>query len=99
MAMGLASTGFPDPAAPEFWMRGLGGHFEDFVAAIRAGRKSRNPFETAGFVAETAVLGSIAVCHPGVRLEWDRDAMRFTNSDAATAMVRPEYRKGYSLVV
>jgi hypothetical protein len=39
------------------------------------------------------------VRHPGVRLEWDRDAMRFTNSDAATAMVRPEYRKGYALVV
>jgi predicted dehydrogenase len=84
---------------PEFWMSGLGGHFEDFVAAIRAGRESRNPFETAGLVAETAVLGSIAVRHPGVRLEWDRDAMRFTNSDAATAMVRPEYRKGYALVV
>jgi predicted dehydrogenase len=84
---------------PGFWMSGLGGHFEDFVAAIRTGRKSGNPFETAGLVAETAVLGSIAVRHPGVRLEWDRDAMRFTNSDAATAMVRPAYREGYALVV
>ena len=45
------------------------------------------------------MLGAIAVRHPGVRLEWDRDAMRFTNSDAATAMVRPEYREGYALVV
>jgi hypothetical protein len=31
------------------------------------------------------------------RRRWD--AMRFTNSEAATAMVRPEYRKGYALVV
>ena len=80
-------------------MSGLGSHFEGFVAAIRTGRKSGNPFETAGFVAETAVLGAIALRHPGVRLEWDRAAMRFTNSDAATAMVRPEYREGYALVV
>jgi predicted dehydrogenase len=84
---------------PEFWMSGLGSHFEDFVAAIRTGRKSNNPFETAGLVAETAVLGAIALRHPGVRLEWDRDRVRFTNSDAATAMVRPEYREGYALVV
>jgi hypothetical protein len=31
---------------------------------------------------------------------WERRAgVRFTNSDAATAMVRPEYREGYALVV
>lgn len=83
----------------EFWMTGIGSHFEDFVTAIRTGRKSGNPFETAGLVAECAALGAIAVRHPGVRLEWDRDAMRFTNSASATAMVRPEYREGYALAV
>ena len=83
----------------EFWMTGIGSHFEDFVTAIRTGRQSGNPFETAGLVAECAVLGAIAVRHPGVRLEWDANAMRFTNSDTANAMVTPEYRSGYALRV
>jgi hypothetical protein len=50
-------------------------------------------------VAENAALGAIAVRNPGVRLEWDCDALRFKNSDAANAMVTPEYRKGYALKV
>lgn len=86
-------------SASGFWATGIGTHFEDFVTAIRSGRKSGNPFETAGLVAECAVLGSIAVRHPGVRLEWDADKMRFTNCDAANAMVKPEYRSGYALRV
>jgi predicted dehydrogenase len=84
---------------PEFWMARLGSHFEDFVTAIRTGRKSGNSFESAGPVAECAVLGAIAVRHPGVTLEWDGEAMRFTNSAAANAMVTPEYRRGYALPV
>ncbi len=86
-------------ATSDFWQTGIGSHFEDFVTAIRIGRGSNNPFETAGLVAETAVLGAIAIRHPGVRLEWDRDAMRFTNSEAANAMLTPEYRRGYALRV
>ncbi|HRR34577.1 MAG TPA: Gfo/Idh/MocA family oxidoreductase, partial [Kiritimatiellia bacterium] len=36
---------------PNFWMTQIGSHFEDFVTAIKIGRKSNNPFETAGHVA------------------------------------------------
>jgi hypothetical protein len=69
------------------------------VTAIKIGRKSNNPFETAGYVAENAALGAIAVRHSGVKLEWDCEALRFKNCDAANAMVTPEYRKGYTLKV
>ncbi len=88
-----------EASKPGFWMANIGSHFEDFVTAIRIGRRSGNPFETAGLVAENAILGSIAIRHPGVRLEWDQEAMRFTNSRAANAMIVPEYRKGYRLKV
>ncbi|MDX9868377.1 MAG: Gfo/Idh/MocA family oxidoreductase [Kiritimatiellia bacterium] len=84
---------------PNFWMTRIGSHFEDFTTAIRIGRKSNNPFETAGYVAENAALGAIAVRHPNVRLEWDCEALRFKNCDSATAMVTPGYRKGYVLKV
>ena len=88
-----------EKSKPGFWMTNIGSHFEDFVTAIKIGRKSNNPFETAGYVAENAALGAIAVRHPGVRLEWDHEAMRFKNSDSANAMVTPGYRKGYALTV
>jgi hypothetical protein len=84
---------------PNFWMTQIGSHFEDFVTAIKIGRKSGNPFETAGYVAENAALGAVAVRFPGVRLERDCEAMRFTNCDAANALVAPPYRKGYTLNV
>ena len=84
---------------PNFWMAKLGSHFADFVNAIKNNCKSGNPFETAGFVAENAALGAIAIRNPGNTLKWDHSAMRFTNSDAANAMVTPEYRKGYALKV
>ena len=84
---------------PNFWMTQIGSHFEDFVTAIKIGRKSGNPFETAGHVAENAALGAIAVRFPGVKLEWDNKTMRFTNSEAANALVTPQYRKGYELKV
>jgi hypothetical protein len=84
---------------PNFWMTQIGSHFEDFVTAIKIGRKSNNPFETAGYVAENAALGAIAVRNPNIRLEWDCDALRFKNCEAANAMVTPAYRKGYELKV
>jgi hypothetical protein len=88
-----------EKAKPNFWMTQIGSHFEDFTTAIKIGRKSNNPFETAGHVAENAALGAIAVRHPNVRLEWDCEALRFTNCESANAMVAPEYRKGYTLKV
>lgn len=87
-----------DPSPPDFWMARLGSHFEDFVTSIRIGRKSGNPFETAGYVAENAVLGAIAIRNPGLRLEWDYETMRFRNSDAANALITPAYRQGYHLM-
>lgn len=84
---------------PNFWMTQIGSHFEDFTTAVKIGRKSGNPFETAGYVAENAALGAIAVRNPNIRLEWDCEALRFKNCEAANAMVEPHYRKGYSLKV
>jgi predicted dehydrogenase len=84
---------------PDFYIKQTGSHLEDFVTAIKIGRKAASQFETAGYVAENAALGAIAIRHPGVRLEWDSDAMRFRNCDAANALVTPEYRKGYVLKV
>jgi hypothetical protein len=44
------------------------------------------------------LLGNIAVRFAGQRLEWDAAKLRFTNSDAASGLVRTEYRKGWDLL-
>jgi predicted dehydrogenase len=77
----------------------IGDHARDFVNAIRTGRQAGSHFEFAGVLTEAALLGSIAIRNPGVRLEWDAAAMTITNSREANAMVRTEYRKGYELTV
>jgi len=78
---------------------GVGDHMRDFVNAIKAGRKAGSDFSVAGPVTEAALLGSIAIRNPGVKLEWDAQAMRITNSPEANALITPEYRKGYELKV
>lgn len=79
--------------------QGISDHFRDFVTAIKTGRQASSHFAYAGVVAESALLGSIAIRNPGVKLEWDAERMAIKNCRAANAMLKPEYRKGYRLVV
>jgi len=39
----------------------------------------------------------IAIQRSGKRLEWDADAMKFTNDALANTMVAPHFREGFSL--
>jgi predicted dehydrogenase len=84
-------------ALSDFKNLGVGDHFRDFLTAIRTGRQAGSHFAFAGVLTEAALLGSIAVRNPGVKLEWDAASMAITSSREANAMVRPEYRQGYEL--
>lgn len=88
-----------EKSSSDFWHDKIGSHFEDFVTAIKIGRKSNNPFETAGHVAENAVLGSIAMRFPGETLNWDNTTAQFTNHAAANALLTPNWRKGYAITI
>jgi hypothetical protein len=70
---------------------------DEWVNAIRHGTKSQGSFEQVAALAEAVTLASIALRTPYKRLLWDAQAMRFTNSDEATALVRREqYRDGWA---
>ena len=43
------------------------------------------------------LLGLIALRFPGETLRWDDRRMQFANHKAASALVHPPYRKGWSL--
>jgi hypothetical protein len=54
-------------------------------------------FEFPGLFCDIGLLGMIAVRRTGTRLEWNNDAMKFTNDTEANTLLTPEYREGWSL--
>lgn len=73
-------------------------HHGNFAAAIRGEvDAARTNFDYAGPMTETVLLGTVAMRLPGETLKWDAKAGKFTDSDAANAMIHDEYREGWSV--
>ena len=72
-------------------------HHEDWLRAIREGKKAGSDFSYGGPLTEIALLGVIALKVPGTKLEWDAPNLRFTNSDEANQHLNPPCRQGWSL--
>jgi hypothetical protein len=87
---GIVAATDVDPTKPE----------DEWIDAIRNGRKSRGSFEQVAPLAEAVTLAAIALRVPYKRLLWDAAAMQFTNSPEATRLVRREqYRQGWEAIV
>jgi predicted dehydrogenase len=72
-------------------------HHDDWLRAIREGRKAGSDFSYGGPLTEIAMLGVVALKMPGMKLQWDAQAMKFTNCPEANVFVDPPYRKGWTL--
>jgi predicted dehydrogenase len=72
-------------------------HHDDWLRAIREGRKAGSDFSYGGPLSEIAMVGVIALKMPGTKLEWDAQAMKFTNCPEANQFLDPPYRKGWTL--
>jgi len=69
---------------------------DEWVNALKNGGKSRGSFEQVEPLAEAVTIANIALRVPYKRLLWDSQKMEFTNSEAATKLVRREnYRPGW----
>ena len=74
--------------------------YQDFIDAIKEGRKSSNSFEEYGSrVCEIMLLTNVAVAAQrlNITLEYDAENMRVTNCPEANDYLHYEYRKGWSL--
>jgi predicted dehydrogenase len=73
---------------------------QEWLEAIRAGKPAlaSSNFDIAARLTEAMLLGNIAVRFGGQRLEWDAAQLRFSNSEAASRLVRIDYRKGWDLL-
>jgi hypothetical protein len=70
------------------------GHYRDWIRAAKGGEQACSNFSVAGPFVQWMLLGVIAMKFPG-KLEWDAQAMRFTNNRAANEHLKPVFRKGW----
>jgi predicted dehydrogenase len=72
-------------------------HEQDWVRACKDGAPASSSFEYGGPLTEMALLGVLAMRVKDRRLDWDGEAMRFTNSEEANELLNPPYREGWTL--
>jgi predicted dehydrogenase len=73
------------------------GHFTEFAKAIKGGPAAVSNFpDYAGPLTETVLLGNLAVW-AGKKIEWDAKNQKATNAPEVEAIVKHQYRKGYTL--
>lgn len=74
-------------------------HYHEWVDAIIAGGTTQPSahFDYSGPLTESVLLGCLASVFPNEELKWDSAALRFTNSDAATQLVKRTYRSGWEI--
>jgi predicted dehydrogenase len=75
------------------------GQKQEWVRAIKEGKPeiALANFDYAGMLAETVLLGNVAIRAEGKKLEWDGPGCRVTNDSDANAFLKTEYRKGWTL--
>jgi len=78
------------------------GHFQEWIRAIRGGEPAMSNFpDYAGGLTETILLGNLAVYAAaegeGPKVEWDAKNLKVKNIKGLDQIVKPVYRKGYTL--
>jgi predicted dehydrogenase len=73
------------------------GHWAEFLRAIKGGEPAMSNFpDYAGPLTEMVLLGNLAIW-AGKKIEWDAKNLKALNAPEVEPLIRPEYRKGYSL--
>jgi predicted dehydrogenase len=72
------------------------GTWGEWFEACQGGEQAGCHFDWAGMLTEFTLLGNIAI-RTGKRLEWDAQAMKFTNDEDANQYVSEPYHNGWSL--
>ncbi len=71
-------------------------HYQEWIEACKGGPASHSNFELAAPMTEALLVGNLAM-RLGRKITWDAAAMKVKDVPEADALIRPEYRKGWSL--
>jgi len=72
------------------------GHYRDWIRAAKGGDPACSNFNVSAPFTEWITLGVLALRFEG-KLEWDSERMRITNNAEANKLIRPSFRKGWTL--
>ena len=72
-------------------------HYHSFLDSILDNTPCESSFDISGAMSEAVILGTVAIRTPGVKLDWDADALKITNSSAANSLLRRSYRDGWKI--
>ena len=72
------------------------GHYRDWIRACKGGDAACSNFGVSAPFTEWISLGALALRFEG-KLEWDSERMRVTNNAEANRLIKPTFRKGWSL--
>ncbi|HZL35497.1 MAG TPA: Gfo/Idh/MocA family oxidoreductase [Tepidisphaeraceae bacterium] len=72
-------------------------HKAEWLAAVKGGPPALSNFNYAGLLAETILLGNVAIRAGGEKLEWDATNLRFPNAPQADKWLRRRYREPWTL--
>lgn len=72
------------------------GTWGEWAEAMRGGEAAGCNFDWAEYITAAVLLGNIAI-RTGKTLDWDAQARRFTNNEAANKYLKEPYRSGWSL--
>lgn len=72
-------------------------HWHQFVEACRGNGKTSAPFDYAGPLTESVLLGCLATRFPMTTLQWNAKALTVTNEPQANRFVRKTYRDGWGV--
>jgi hypothetical protein len=92
---------FADGKAVELKTEDMGrsNHWHDWVDACLVGKKDAcvSRFEKGGKMCESLSIGAMTSVEPGKELMYDARSCTFTNSAAASAALKPTFRKGWEV--
>lgn len=84
---------------PKKWLKRVEGgkHEQNWIDACKGKTKAVSSFDYAGPFSETVLLGNLAIWFPSQKLMWDGPNMKVTNFEEANALVKPNFRQGWSM--
>lgn len=72
-------------------------HYHSFLNSILDNTPCESSFDIFGAMSETVILGTVAIRTPGVKLEWDAQVLKITNSSTADFLLPRSYRDGWKI--
>jgi predicted dehydrogenase len=87
----FSGIALPDPVLPR-----PASHHVEWIDACKGRGTALSDFAYGGRMTELLMAGVVAY-RLGKRLDWDGPGLRATNAPEADALIRPEYRSGWSI--